>query len=186
MDLQRLQPVARRFGFPHQREGQVPGAIDNDRNDAGFRLHGDPRHRAVESQRLSVRLHRVRQVDREAPAPLEVADQPPRNEHMLGLEGDGARQCPIGLHPSGPCAPGVEDVQRVGGQRRQHDRRIDARLVEHGIDDRRGFLCRCAECGVIKAPDQFEGDQPERLRQRVAPAKPLGKHGRQVGGRHEG
>jgi hypothetical protein len=84
--------------FWNQRRGAF-FAGDEDGHDPGVGLDGDAGDCAKQPEGLDVRLDVIRQIDGEPPLALEHAHQPPADENMLRVEGDGAGQFAPGLQP---------------------------------------------------------------------------------------
>ena len=108
-----------------QRERQVACAADEDRHDLRVGLGRDARHGAEEAEGFGVGLDLVGQIDGEPALALEQAHQPPADEDMLGVEGDGAGKLAPRLEPCRLRRCLVEYVQRLFGQQRQHQRRVE-------------------------------------------------------------
>ena len=68
------------------------------------------------------------------PLPAQEAHQPAADENMGRIEGNGARQFAKGFHPPDGGGVAVEDVQRLGGQQAQHQRRIEPRAMGDDVD----------------------------------------------------
>ena len=112
---------------------------------------------------LSVGLDAVGEIDGQPSLALQHAHQPPADEDMLGVEGDGAGKLAPWLEPDRFRRGLVEDMQRLFGQQRQHQRRIDARLVPDRIDDGRRHGAGVADRPVVDAVDELERNVEQRL-----------------------
>ena len=106
---------------------------DTDRHDGGVGLGGDARHRSKQAESARVGLGVIGQIDRDPAISPQDADQPAADEHMSGVEGDGAGQFAERLHPPGGRGVPVEDVKRVLGKKCQHQRRIEPAAMRHDI-----------------------------------------------------
>jgi len=95
---------------------------------------------------------------------------------MLGVEGDGAGEFAPGFEPDRLRGILVEDVQRLLRQQRQHQRRIELRLVPDGIDNRRVDLGGRSDLHVVDPVDELQRDIEKRLPD--ADAKPVCQCGR--------
>ena len=146
-----------------QREGQEAPARDEDGHDLGVGLHGDAGDRPEQPERFGVGLDIVRQIDGEPPLAPEHAHQPPADEDMLGVEGDGAGKLAPRLQPDRIRRFLVEYVQRLLRQQRQHQRGVESRLVPDRIDDRRIGLAGRPDRRIADAVDELERHVEECL-----------------------
>ena len=149
------KPAPRRLFGRHRRHRQVAGSADDDGHDLRIRLQCYAGDRAKQPEGLHVGFGRGRKIDGETAPAAQMAHQATADEHMLRVEGDGAGELAPRFEPHRSGRIVIEDMQGLLGQQRQHQRRVELRLVRDCVDDRRFGVPGHADPRVVHPPGKL-------------------------------